>query len=108
MTGASGASFETVGATLNVIHVPRPMTGSRSVVPGMRRVMGVRSCAPAAPGNICAATIAAAEARKWRRDSCETVDRIAVRRLERITRSRRSLGLAPFATQQRAEDPAHD
>src|SRR5213078_2716910 len=80
-TGTSGASFVTSGATLNVIHVPSPMTGNRSPVLGIARVMGVRSFAAATRGNACAVAAAAIDPRKLRRAWRIGLECIAVRLL---------------------------
>jgi len=52
---------------LNVIQVPRPMTGSRSTVAGIARMIGLRSSALAACGSAGAAAAAASDPRKRRR-----------------------------------------
>src|SRR5438477_9061077 len=70
MTGTSGASVVGAGATLKVIQVPRPMTGSRSPLPalsGMARVIGEVLCEDAIPGRPCAVA-AHSEAKKRRRE----------------------------------------
>src|SRR5512138_1740961 len=76
ITGTSGASFRTSGGTLNVIHVPSPMTGNRSPLLGIGRVIG----APSAARPLVAFSVAtaASDLRKSRRE--EGIARLPRRR----------------------------